>query len=31
VDVVKEAREHSLAGDFYEWKTQVIPQLKQRL
>ena len=31
LDLVKVAREHILAGDFYEWKTQVIPQLKQRL
>ena len=31
LDLVKVAREHILAGDFYEWKAQVIPQLKQRL
>ena len=31
LDLVKVAREHILAGDFYEWKSQVIPQLKQRL
>ena len=31
LDLVKVAREHILAGEFYEWKAQVIPQLKQRL
>ena len=31
LDLVKVAREHILTGDFYEWKAQVIPQLKQRL
>ncbi|MBF1097813.1 MAG: tRNA guanosine(34) transglycosylase Tgt, partial [Riemerella sp.] len=31
LDLVRAAREHILAGDFYEWKDQVIPQLKQRL
>ena len=31
LDLVKVAREHILAGDFYEWKAQIIPQLKQRL
>ena len=31
LDLVKVAREHILVGDFYEWKTQIIPQLKQRL
>ena len=31
LDLVKVAREHIIAGDFYEWKQQIIPQLKQRL
>ena len=31
LDLVKIAREHILTGDFYEWKAQIIPQLKQRL
>ena len=31
LDLVKTARQHILAGDFYEWKNSVIPQLKQRL
>ena len=31
LDLVRVARQHILAGDFYEWKAQVIPQLKQRL
>ncbi|NAW51672.1 tRNA guanosine(34) transglycosylase Tgt [Elizabethkingia argentiflava] len=31
LDLVKAAREHILAGDFYEWKNSVIPQLKNRL
>ena len=31
LDLVKVAREHILAGDFYEWKAQIILQLKQRL
>jgi len=31
LDLVKVAREHILAGDFYEWKDQIMPQLKQRL
>ena len=31
LDLVRAAREHILAEDFYEWKDQIIPQLKQRL
>lgn len=31
LDLVKVAREHIEAGDFYEWKAAVIPVLKQRL
>lgn len=31
LDLVKVAREHILAGDFYEWKDSVVPVLKQRL
>ena len=31
LDLVKVAREHIIAGDFYEWKNSVIPVLKQRL
>lgn len=31
LDLVKVAREHIVAGDFYEWKDSIIPQLKQRL
>ncbi len=31
LDLVRVAREHIVAGDFYEWKDRVIPQLKQRL
>ncbi|KFF74161.1 queuine tRNA-ribosyltransferase [Chryseobacterium sp. P1-3] len=31
LDLVKVAREHILAGDFYEWKNAVVPILRQRL
>lgn len=31
LDLVKVAREHIEAGDFYEWKASVVPVLKQRL
>ena len=31
LDLVKVAREHIMAGDFYQWKDQVVPQLKKRL
>ncbi len=31
LDLVKVAREHIVAGDFYQWKEQIIPQLKKRL
>ncbi|WP_395093969.1 tRNA guanosine(34) transglycosylase Tgt [Vaginella massiliensis] len=31
LDLVRVAREHILAGDFTEWKNQMIPQLKTRL
>ena len=31
LDLVKVAREHIVAGDFYQWKEQIIPQLKTRL
>ncbi|MFC0343565.1 tRNA guanosine(34) transglycosylase Tgt [Epilithonimonas hispanica] len=31
LDLVKVAREHIIAGDFYQWKEQIIPQLKKRL
>ena len=31
LDLVKVAREHILAGDFYEWKEGIIPILKSRL
>ena len=31
LDLVKVAREHILAGDFYQWKDSIIPQLKTRL
>lgn len=31
LDLVKVAREHIVAGDFYEWKQSVIPNLKNRL
>ncbi|AQX11646.1 tRNA guanosine(34) transglycosylase Tgt [Elizabethkingia meningoseptica] len=31
LDLVRVAREHILAGDFYEWKNSIIPQLKSRL
>lgn len=31
LDLVKVAREHIMAGDFYKWKDQVVPQLKKRL
>lgn len=31
LDLVKVAREHILAGDFYEWKNSVVPILKIRL
>lgn len=30
LDLVKVAREHILAGDFYEWKKSIVPVLKQR-
>ena len=29
--LVREARQHILAGDFSEWKAQMIPRIKQRL
>lgn len=31
LDLVKIAREHIIAGDFYEWKNSIIPTLKTRL
>ncbi|KUY31218.1 tRNA guanosine(34) transglycosylase Tgt [Elizabethkingia ursingii] len=31
LDLVKVAREHILAGDFYEWKDSIIPQIKSRM
>ena len=31
LDLVRVAREHLLAGDFTQWKNQIIPQLKTRL
>lgn len=31
LDLVKVAREHIIAGDFYEWKKSVVPVLRQRL
>ncbi|SHL23098.1 tRNA-guanine transglycosylase [Chishuiella changwenlii] len=31
LDLVKVAREHILAGDFAQWKEQIVPQLKQRM
>ncbi len=31
LDLVKVAREHIVAGDFYEWKKSILPILKQRL
>jgi len=31
LDLVKVAREHILAGDFYQWKDAVVPILRQRL
>ncbi|MBF0597639.1 tRNA guanosine(34) transglycosylase Tgt [Faecalibacter rhinopitheci] len=31
LDLVRVAREHILAGDFTQWKEQILPQLKQRL
>ncbi|NML58100.1 tRNA guanosine(34) transglycosylase Tgt [Chryseobacterium cheonjiense] len=31
LDLVKVAREHILAGDFYQWKNSVVPVLRQRL
>ncbi len=31
LDLVKVAREHILAGDFYEWKNAIVPVLRQRL
>ena len=31
LDLVKVAREHIIAGDFYQWKASIIPILKQRL
>lgn len=30
LDLVKVAREHIVAGDFYEWKDNIIPILRQR-
>lgn len=29
--LVKQARQHILQGDFYQWKNQMVPLLKQRL
>ena len=29
--LVREARKHILAGDFSEWKSQMVPKIKQRL
>ena len=31
LDLVKVAREHIVAGDFYEWKNAIVPVLRQRL
>ncbi|WP_139420807.1 tRNA guanosine(34) transglycosylase Tgt [Chryseobacterium mulctrae] len=31
LDLVKVAREHILAGDFYQWKDSIVPILRQRL
>lgn len=31
LDLVKVAREHIVAGDFYEWKDAIVPVLRQRL
>lgn len=31
LDLVKVAREHILAGDFYEWKDAILPVLRQRM
>lgn len=31
LDLVKVAREHILAGDFYKWKNSIVPVLRQRL
>lgn len=31
LDLVRQARQHILAGDFYEWKDSVVPVLKQRV
>ena len=31
LDLVKVAREHILAGDFYQWKDSIVPVLRQRL
>lgn len=31
LDLVKVAREHIVAGDFYEWKDSIVPILRQRL
>lgn len=31
MDLVKVAREHIVAGDFYQWKKSIVPVLKQRL
>ena len=31
LDLVKTAREHIVAGDFYEWKDSITPALRQRL
>lgn len=31
LDLVRVAREHILAGDFYQWKDSVMPALRQRL
>ena len=31
LDLVKTAREHIVAGDFYSWKEQTVPKLRQRL
>ena len=31
LDLVTQAREHILAGDFSEWKASVLPQLMTRL
>jgi queuine tRNA-ribosyltransferase len=31
LDLVKVAREHIMAGDFYEWKNSVVPILRQKI